>query len=258
VHEGSNLLIALVSAFAGALANATTVIMTIRPQRIVVGCDSLYSSHDFNGTIRSLENGCKIRRVGPYYFVGAGKSGESTKKIFSMDDVVAEAYQPGQTLLETVEKAVPLLEQGFHRFADNYRRNRPKYLRMLMKGRPFILQVAFFGMEGSTARVISYEFIAKWKWRRIVVGVEKRVEYPKEGEPAKRYVVFGQRDAIKEHISQTDPRQLFLPSDAKAIENMITLESEKYPERTGLPCVVLQLDEMGAKWLKSAPFVFEV
>jgi len=246
----------LVSAIA-VVCYATTIIMVISPKRIIVGCDSLVQKHKLDGTLEKLPNESKIHKVGPYFFCISGTLGEMSGKVFDARNIVRDAYVEGQSLAELLETAGPRLEAGFLQLLNHYRKRRRKYLKYLMTGRAYQVNATFFGIDNGP-RVISYQFLARRRWWRVAIDVKKQTDYPTDGGPVGRYILIGQRTAIKEHIANTDRALLFKPSVPAAIENMISIEAHAFPEMTGLPCVILEVTEGGARWLKSAPFVPEL
>lgn len=216
---------------------ATTVVVLVNADSILIGADSLRSSGD---TV------CKIGLEGTTHFTFAGVVDGAVTK-FSLVSTITKAIASQKTIAEQIKALdalmLPILE------------SEAEYVRLNQRSEAFMYAAAQVNAPFAEVVLVGVDNGKPTAAHRVYTLGPKRITRACPGDcPAATDTFFlGQIGAISKHLSKTGGAQKFFSerTDQAAIRELIEVEIAASPQLVGGPINILRIPvQGGADWLE--------
>lgn len=223
---------------------ATSIVILVTPDYILMGADSKRMIIDDNSSKTINQSVCKIRNVGPYCYALAGfVASQST--FFSADSIVQRYLNKDmeyQTAIASITKAI---KKGLRKELRYQRKHQPQLFKKMIDSKEHLLEIAILSVQNNAPHVQIIGF--EWSNENRIEVKDYTAACPGDcPDKQAQFYLLGEYSGMEKYLDEKTN-----PSDPVAlIKDLITMQSHATPTSVGVPVNMIKYTTSGVEWIK--------
>ncbi len=225
---------------------ATSIVVLITADYIVIGADSRRIIIDAERNSTSYQTVCKIRNVNNYYYAAAGFIASASTS-FSADTIINQHLKHQKN----IEKALRLIRKDLKKALQKelafQKNNHPRQYKKTLEMKSHILEVVVLSMHNKVpqAHIIGFELVNEEKMTIKDYAAKRSAEHAQK---ENQFFFLGEYSGMEKYLTTknetTDPVLL--------VNQLIISQSLITPSSVGAPVSLIKFGASKVEWIRNS------